>query len=83
MGVDFLTNHLSLQPRNVAIRGAEVVCDVACAFGGPEGRYTFTFGAAGYRDTTFTVDGRFARGSGNCPATASGGMTLRLTLTAQ
>lgn len=80
LGADFLTNHLGLTPRNAVVQGNEVVCDIVCAFGGPEGRYTLTLGAPGYRDTTFTVDAKFERGVGDCPTTLSGGETLSVTL---
>jgi hypothetical protein len=82
LGLDFLTNHLGLEPRNAAIENGELVCDIECAFGGPAGSYTFTFRASGYRDTTFTIDSaEYANAQGDCPAILSDGMNLELVLT--
>ena len=80
----FLTNHVGLTPTNVTRTATELVCTVRCAFGAAEGGYTFTFGAAGYRDTTLTVvDARFSQSVGSCPQTLSGGVALNLRLTKQ
>jgi hypothetical protein len=82
LGLDFLTNHFGLEPRNVTIDDGELVCDIVCAFGGPTGSYTFTFHAIGHRDTTFTIAGAdYAHGRGDCPAILSDGLDLELTLT--
>lgn len=82
LGLDFLTNHLGLQPRNVAIRNGALVCDIECAFGGPAGSYTFTFHATDYRDTTFTIDNaEFANARGDCPVVLSDGLDIELALT--
>lgn len=82
LGLDFLTNHLGLEPHNVTIENGELLCDVECAFGGPAGSYTFTFRAIGYRDTTFTLDrAEYANAQGDCPAVLSDGLDLELALT--
>ena len=81
LGTAFLIDVYGLTPRNVRAEGGALVCAVACGFGAAEGRYSLTFGAAGYRDTTFAVEARFAWGEGSCPRTLSGGRTIRLVLT--
>ncbi len=82
--ITFLTDHFGLTPTNVTTTATELVCTVRCAFGAGEGAYTFTFGAAGYRDTVVTlVDVKFSRGSGSCPRAVSGGTALDLRLTRQ
>jgi hypothetical protein len=80
-GWGFLTDHFSLRPRNVRTENDALMCDVACAFGASEGVYALTFGAEGYRDTTITVDARYANRSGNCPLTLSQGAVVRVVLT--
>ena len=80
LGPDYLTEFLGLTPRNVTASGGTLLCDIACAFGAAEGRYALTFGAPGYRDTTLTLDARYARFTGGCPAMRSGGVVLRLEL---
>lgn len=70
--------------RGVTVTGGELRCDVACSFGSEEGVYTFTVSRAGYRDTTVTVDARYANregASGGCPLILSGGERLTLQLT--
>lgn len=80
--LSFLTDHLGLEPTNVRISAGELVCNVACTFGAGEGWYTFTFGAAGYRDTTVTVlNAAFSRSRGSCPKFLGGTNTLTLQLT--
>lgn len=80
-GMSFLTDYLGLHPRNVEPRDDQLICAVACAFGARPGDYTFTFGAHGYRDTTFAIaDANFTKGRGNCPAYLSGGPVLNLRL---
>lgn len=81
LGIGFLTDVFGLTPRNVTIEGSSLRCDIVCAFGAPEGRYQLTIGAVNYRDTTFTVPAKYGRGSGNCPATLSDGVRLRVQLT--
>jgi hypothetical protein len=79
---EFLTNVANLHPRNVTVLGSALACDGACAFGAANGRYTFTFGAAGYRDTTFTVpDAKHGKVSLGCPVTYAGSIALTLQLT--
>lgn len=80
LGPTFLTDHYGLAPYNVRADGNALICTVACGFGASAGTYVLTFGANGYRDTTFALDAQFARGTGNCPRTLSGGVTLRLAL---
>ena len=81
-GVAFLTDHFGLTPKNVTISGNELLCDVVCSFGAGEGGYVFTFGATGYRDTTFAIsDAKYSRARGGCPTYLSGGVTLGVELT--
>jgi hypothetical protein len=81
VGIAFLTDQLGLTPRNVLIEGSSLRCDIACAFGAPEGRYQLTIGATNYRDTTFAVAAKYRRGSGNCPAALFDGVRLTVLLT--
>lgn len=69
LGPTFLTGHLCLTPRNVLVQNEVLTCTGACAFGAKEGHYTLVIGAAGYRDTTLTIDAQFARSEANCPRT--------------
>lgn len=67
--------------RGTTINGSELVCEVVCSFGVQEGTYRMSLSASGYRDTTITVQAKYARNnsaSGGCPVRASGGIRLAI-----
>jgi hypothetical protein len=81
-GPGFLVTAPGLQPRNSAVNGTGLTCDIVCSFGAANGDYTLTFGAAGYRDTTLQIAGAsHAVQQGGCPATYRDGLELEVTLT--
>lgn len=69
--------------RGVTITGQELLCNVVCSFATQEGLYEFTVTQSGLRDTSLSVNAKYATSEGppgGCPRTFSGGMELRLRL---
>lgn len=79
-----LIEGLGVPARNATVNGQDLVCDIVCAFAVEQGRYVMTVSAAGFRDTTVTLDAKYSRkesGSGGCPLRLFDGTKVQLALT--
>lgn len=74
---------LKIVSYNVVVYDTTLVCNVPCGFGTDEGAYTLRVSASGYRDTTISVNAKYAVFKGGCPSSNSGGTKFSFQMQAQ
>jgi len=68
---------------NAEVVGNAIQCTVPCAFGTEPGTYAAIVSAAGYTNSSFSVEAHYQTYIGSCPAAYSGGTHVDLVLHAQ
>jgi hypothetical protein len=65
--------YMKIVSNNVAVYDTMLVCSLPCSFGTDEGKYSLKVSAVGYRDTTVSVNAKYAVFKSGCPSSNSGG----------
>ena len=84
MGAPLPISHVvvnaSAPVKGIVVEGQLLKCQIVCTFGSEPGEYQFTFGAAGYRDTTLTLQATYSVSTRGCQRFLNSATSLSLRL---